>query len=244
MESGGSLPLLTGACETKDAHPDDEAPSSSTTKLAPPLASQSVSDMRLVDRKESLGAPTEGYFPPELTRVIDAQCAKLMDLTIGRYQVLAHDPRLVHEFLEIAQEDIKRHLQYVARRAQRAMVPPEDRDPDTLIRLMRDDLLEEKANFAELKAQNEVLLDEVRHSKIRLSAMEGQLVRREAQLTEQRTAFLNELMLLKEQVFVLQYKGVRPSTTVDLYSWNEDPLAEEVCTRPPCPIALAALREL
>eukprot|EP00906_Rhabdomonas_costata_P033984 RCo047840 len=170
----------------------------------------------------------DGYFSSELSKFLDAQTERIMELTVERYAVVLHDSQLASEFLTLANEDVRGVLRGVVKKARKEVLSQNQQDLEAAIRQLSRELIKEKENTTLVNRKMAVIVEDARRTKVQLSLLEGQLARRDSLLANQRLAFLKELSLLKESLWQMSHRGNSDVPPVTLRSWSDDPLAEEM----------------
>lgn len=179
---------------------------------------------------------TADYLSEQLTPFID----KIVDTTIGRFQVVRDDPRTNHSFMSICRDELETQLRRVLKHNFDHRIRTSS-DADGGAELIEHDTGSNEADVAKLRNQlntiraselylRSVAIDmmkDVRDRGAEVATLKGVVERRDALLKEQRVAYIKELLHLRE--IIRQYRSGGSSDLADamFHAWDQDLAAQQ-----------------
>jgi len=160
---------------------------------------------------------------------------EIINVTIGRYQMICHDPRYIGDFVALATDEVQRILTGLVSMCSKgrqefsgggamakidsyhhsvsADVNPSDGSEDEELHTPENaEVTLYAVRSALQKANNDILV------------LRGQVEKREKMIHELRQSYFREISVTKEQVRQLQTRGKTDLQSVELYPWDQDPL--------------------
>jgi len=137
--------------------------------------------------------------------------ATLLDLTLGRFQVIRHDPRAVPPFLHMLETDV------LAASAPPPTTSPPPRPPTA-----------RRASELFLRSISTELITDFTKRGQQVQALQGVIKRRDALLNEQRRAYFRELLHLRHIIKQWEEKGGATVRDATFYQWDQDELGKQI----------------
>jgi hypothetical protein len=176
------------------------------------------------------------YLSEQLTPFID----RIVDTTIGRFQVVRDDPRTYHSFLSICRDELETQLRRILKHNFDHRVRT-SADADGGVGSIEQDAGSDEADLAKLRNQLNTIraselylrslaidmMKDVRDRSAEVATLKGTVERRDALLKEQRVAYIKELLHLRE--IIRQYRSGGSSDLADamFHAWDQDLAAQQ-----------------
>lgn len=175
-----------------------------------------------------------------------------MDATVGRYQCVSQDPRTIPEFLNVCAADMEQIIRAAAealikRRDEQAMLQASISEApldaasrsicsgglasaaqEALLQRVQRDNMQLKASELFLRSISSEVIKDLQTRNHQVQVLNGVVKRRDSLLTDQRKAYLRELMHLRTIIGQYQQHGHTTLNDAAFYNWNEDNLAGQI----------------